>query len=67
MNTRYVKPTTEVVTLNLRDAVLDEGEMSVSVYDQDGKKSDTQIPSGGTLPGEIPDGAKHYNAWETWD
>ncbi len=67
MNTRYVKPTTEVVTLNLRDAVLDEGEMSVSVYDQDGTKSDTQIPSGGTLPEEIPDGAKHYNAWETWD
>lgn len=67
MKTRYIKPTTEVVTLNLKGAILDEvsGGITTSMYDEDGKKDKDQLEGGGTYTGG--DQAKHYNAWETWD
>ena len=65
MKMKYIKPFTEVVALNLNDHLLQEGGITqFSVYDQDGNKDST----GGSGSGLPPmGGAKHFNAWETWD
>ena len=65
MKMKYIKPFTEVVALNLNDHLLQEGGITqFSVYDQDGNKDST----GGSDSGRPPiGGAKHFNAWETWD
>ncbi len=65
MKMKYIKPFTEVVALNLNDHLLEEGDITnFSVYDKDGNKDST----GGSSSGQPPiGGAKHFNAWETWD
>ena len=66
MKMKYIKPFTEVVALNLNDHLLQEGELTnFSVYDKDGTNKDSTGDSGSGRP--PIGGAKHYNAWETWD
>lgn len=70
MKTRYIKPTTEVVF-----PVTEEFMLSATVNNKDGS-TDSYMKPGGNTSGTgntgsgsvvIGGGAKHFNAWETWD
>ncbi len=65
MKAKYIKPFTDVVVLNLSEHLLNDGGItSYSVGNMDGTK-DSGEGSGSEKP--PIGGAKHYNAWETWD
>lgn len=65
MKAKYIKPFTEGVVLNLSEHLLNDGGIiSYSVDNSDGS-SDSKGEAGKDTP--PIGGAKHYNAWETWD